>query len=370
MANPYPAIWQFLSNLDTRLDGYVTFTDPANQPGGGGGGSVNSVTAGDSSITVAGTLVDPTVAVAALGVTAAKIANATITDTQVAAANKDGASATPSMRTLGTGAAQATAGNDPRLSDARTPTGAAGGDLTGTYPNPTLAAAGGGAAGPIGSATVVPIVTVDAKGRVTALSSTTISGVAPGGAAGGDLSGTYPNPTTAKLNGVAITNAPVLGQVLTASDATHAAWSAASSAAALASDKKSRTSGDVNYSSTTFGVIDTGLNITITTGAHRCLVSWTLMAKNSSNSEQQVDVEIDGTRVGQTFGLVFMGSGTVSGVNMVVQNQNLSGTFVTDVLSAGSHTFKLMFRVDANTSTIYASTSVSPIVFSVVELYA
>jgi hypothetical protein len=51
-----------------------------------------------------------------------KIAALTITDANIAAANKDGAAATPSLRTLGTGATQAVSGTDSRLSDQRVPT--------------------------------------------------------------------------------------------------------------------------------------------------------------------------------------------------------------------------------------------------------
>lgn len=49
------------------------------------------------------------------------LAEGAVTGAKVAAAIKDAATGTASLRTLGTGAAQATAGNDSRLSDERTP---------------------------------------------------------------------------------------------------------------------------------------------------------------------------------------------------------------------------------------------------------
>jgi hypothetical protein len=54
------------------------------------------------------------------------------------------------------------------------PSGSASGDLAGSYPGPSLAALSPSPVGSYGSATAVPAITVDAKGRTTSVTSTSI----------------------------------------------------------------------------------------------------------------------------------------------------------------------------------------------------
>lgn len=105
----------------------------------------------------------------------------------------------------GYGITDAVETTDPRLDDAREPTGTAGGDLTGSYPNPTLATSGVLAA-TYGDGSNVPVITVDAKGRITGVSLAAVT--ASASIADGSV-------TTAKIADGNVTNVKLQNSSLT-----------------------------------------------------------------------------------------------------------------------------------------------------------
>ena len=203
------------------------------------------------------------------------------------------------------------------------PGGAAGGDLSGTYPNPSLNTSGV-LAGTYGDSGNVSQIVVDSKGRVTSASNVAISGISPSGAAGGDLSGTYPNPSL-NTSGVI---AGIYGNATTVSQVTVDAKGRVTTAANVTI---SLTNANLQNSSTTLG------NTVLTLGGTQTAVG-NLTLNNTTITSGNANV----TQVTAMNGL-FFNSNTVSsnctvgsGYNAMSAGNVTVANGVTVTVSAGS----------------------------------
>jgi len=154
-------------------------------------GDITAVSAG-AGMAGGGASGDVSLGIATLGVGTAQLADGAVTDPKVAS-----------------GIAYA------KLSGAPTslpPSGAAGGSLSGTYPNPGIASLA------VGTAHLADAAVTDAKvasGIAYAKLSGAPSSLPPSGAAGGSLSGSYPNPGIADN---AVTSAKIANSTVAAED--------------------------------------------------------------------------------------------------------------------------------------------------------
>lgn len=226
---------------------------------------------------------------------------------------------------------------------AKQPTGnyitALTGDVTASGPGSVAAAlknTGPGATGPLGSATVAPIITIDAQGRVTALSSTLITPAAIG------------SPPNARLIN---TTAPLTGGGDLSADRTLAISAASTSAAGSQSAAQFNTVSNLWYDVTNYGVTISNSGATNTANMNTLIQTTAPAGATFFFPQTGANYPFNGaivvTKNAQTFAgrgdfssVLFQGSTTddLFRVNDGIQNVTFKdlGFWVTVTMSAGA----------------------------------
>lgn len=128
-----------------------------------------------------------------------------------------------------------------------------------------------------------------------------------------------------------------------------------------------RDAGTYSTTSTSFVDVDpTNLALTLETHGGPVLVSLTgAGSMNSIGALTYFDVEVDGVRAGSSSA---SGAGLIAYTSPAASTQqNVSFSFLVTGLAAGTHTFKLQWRVSSTTTYLYANTN-NPAHFSAIEV--
>ncbi len=256
------------------------------------------------------------------------------------------------ISTLAPGVGQALAWNGSAWTPTTTaPSGVASGDLSGTYPGPTVAQIQGR---PVSAA--APSAGQFLEWNGASWVPFTLSSLPPSGAASGDLSGTYPSPTVAKLRGTPVSSTPPTSTQVLAYDGSQ--WTPTNLASGARAYFGDGYDGIAHFDgvTTVLGIVPNAgatytltrnivcTSITIDVGVTVITAGFIIMCTGTVTNNGTIDnsgTDASGTSRGAAAPWGWLGGGSEGGDGLAANNSASGVNFATSVAVAGPPSFSI-----------------------------